>query len=184
MEDLQHLLGQRPEDRGRGWVRGQPGGDPPLEGGQEPAGEGVPRWDEVEDDLRMAGEPGRDGGVQVGHRVIRKEVDPPPPGNPGGHVGQELEPVGDPILRGGPGDHPDGRRQVDGIAGRHGKRPRGRPEHRGQGRPPRADRVPADDQGAVQGGAVPPNTSVRRAKPENGPRRRTVVPQWGVRPVA
>ena len=157
LEDLHHLLGQRLEDRGRGRRPGAAGAATHRwRVGQEPAGEGVSRRDEVEDHLRVAGEPGRDGGVQVGHQVVRKDVDPPPPGDPGRHVGQEPEPVGDPILGSGPGDHPDGRRQADGIAGRHGGRPGGRRAHRGRGGPVRADRVPADDQGAVQGGAVPP----------------------------
>jgi len=104
----------------------------------------------MKDHLRVSGEPGRDSGVQVGHPVVRKEVDPPAPGDPGRHVLQELEPVGDPILRGGAGDYPGKRRQLDVIAGRHRGRPQGRTGPRGRDRPLRADHIPAHDQGAVQ----------------------------------
>jgi hypothetical protein len=134
-----------------------PGSDPLLEGGKEPAREGGVRREEMKDHLRVADEPGRDSGVQVGHPVVRKEVNPPAPGDPGRHVLQEPEPVADPILRGGAEDHPDDRRQGDGIAGRHGGRPLAWTTRlEGRDRPLRADHIPAHDQGAVQGAKIAP----------------------------
>ncbi len=65
LEELHLPLGQCLEDRGGTGSGGQFRSDPPLEGWTEPAGEGIVRREEVEDHLRVAGEPGRDSGVQV-----------------------------------------------------------------------------------------------------------------------
>jgi len=110
----------------------------------------------VDDDLRVAGEPGGDGRVLMGDGVVRDHVHPIPPWDPGDHVGEGLQPVDDPVVRGrasdNTGDWGDGGRIARQPWGPPLPRP-GRPGRRVG--PVRVDDIPADDQRAVHLREIP-----------------------------